>query len=736
VKTSDQKCVSRVPAVVIRAAAWTAAVGLCTASGRANLTIVPTWDSTITSDPNAAAIEASINSAIAVYSADFTDNVTETITFKEMSSGLGESEWYYYTQSYSGYLSALNSHKTTATDTAVLAHLPSGSANPVNSSTSINLQDPLARALGFSAPTPGGATDGTVLLNTSIMNLSAPFTQNSGRYSLFSTVSHEIDECLGIASALSGLSNGAAAPTGAIFPEDLFRYDSSGNRSFNTTATTAAYFSVDGTTDLARYNQEQGGDFNDWYSYFGGVTPQVQDAYATPGKSPTLGVELTVLDALGYTPAVTTPASLTWDPSPTAGLQDGPGVWNTSAAVFSNGTTNFAWTNGTSLNATFGVGSGAAGTVTLGTNISAQTITFNAAGSGNYTIAGGGFTLSMPASATITANAAATISAPISAAGTLTKNGISTLTLSGNTTTGGTFTVAAGTLSLTGGTLTTPSLLVQSGAAFNLSTGTLAATSPLSVSAGGVAIFANHSSAGIQTRTLAAVTLSGNADLYVQPAAVHANRQSIITAGLTLGGSAAAWQSLIDLANNDLDIQAGSLSAATSQVAQGYAFGQWNAAAGIVSSTAAGDPSHLTALGVIQNNQSGSPLFTAANPFDNATPGVSDILIKYTYYGDANLDGKIDGSDYSLLDAGYASHGARTGWYNGDFNYDGAIDGSDYTLIDNAFNNQTLNLSTAAIVAASTAQPAAVPEPASAGLLAVAAVGLAARRRRNFDTLR
>jgi hypothetical protein len=62
------------------------------------------------------------------------------------------------------------------------------------------------------------------------------------------------------------------------------------------------------------------------------------------------------------------------------------------------------------------------------------------------------------------------------------------------------------------------------------------------------------------------------------------------------------------------------------------------------------------------------------------------VLVKYTYYGDANLDGKVDGSDYSRIDNAALNH--LTGWSNGDFNYDGVIDGSDYTLIDNAFNRQ------------------------------------------------
>ena len=30
---------------------------------------------------------------------------------------------------------------------------------------------------------------------------------------------------------------------------------------------------------------------------------------------------------------------------------------------------------------------------------------------------------------------------------------------------------------------------------------------------------------------------------------------------------------------------------------------------------------------------------------------MNDVLVKYTYYGDANLDGKVDGSDYSRIDS-------------------------------------------------------------------------------------
>jgi fibronectin-binding autotransporter adhesin len=213
----------------------------------------------------------------------------------------------------------------------------------------------------------------------------------------------------------------------------------------------------------------------------------------------------------------------------------------------------------------------------------------------------------------------------------------------------------------------------------------------------------------------------------------HNSSASLSVIGqLTLAGSPGAWTGLFDLGNSDLDIQSGNLATVTNQVAQAYNLAggaKWNGG-GITSTAAENDTTHLTALGVIQNDQGGSPVYTSANTFDGTAPGAGDILVKYTYFGDANLDGKVDGSDYSLIDAGYASHGALTGWYNGDFNYDGVVDGSDYALIDNAFNNQTGNLSTPATAATPTAQVAVVPEP-SCLILPALATFLAGPRRRN-----
>lgn len=272
----------------------------------AGFVITPTFDSSITNDPNAARIEATINQAIQTYEARFTDDVNVTIDFKEMATGLGQSNWYYRNVTYSQYRNALAADQTTSADATALAHTPGGSTNPVNGGTSVSVNLANLRALGITANPPVGAFDGTVSLNTSITNLDRTAIDPS-KYDLLAVTEHEIDEVLGLGSTLDN-----SGPTN-IRPEDLFRYDQFGSRSFTTDTTVQSYFSIDGgNTLLARFNQASTGDNGDWYST-GPHTPQVQDAFSTAGATPNLGVELTALDVIGYNlapAAVPEPSSL------------------------------------------------------------------------------------------------------------------------------------------------------------------------------------------------------------------------------------------------------------------------------------------------------------------------------------------------------------------------------------------------------------------------------------------
>ena len=265
-----------------------ATVSITVAAG-AGLIITPVWDSTITGDPNSATIMNTINQAILAYETRFSDPVDVTITFQEMGSGLGMSSTYGSTIAYTSYYNALTADSKTSNDAVALAHTPGGPNNPVDGTTSIRVTTANQRALGFNTSPPPGQSDSTISLNVSLMNLDRQ-TIDPNKYDLMAVVSHEIDEALGTGSGV-GQAN--------IEPVDLFRYTAGGLRT-HTTSGDDAWFSINGgTTDLARYNQNASGDYGDWWST-GPHTPQVQDAFATQAATPNLGVELTVLDVVGF----------------------------------------------------------------------------------------------------------------------------------------------------------------------------------------------------------------------------------------------------------------------------------------------------------------------------------------------------------------------------------------------------------------------------------------------------
>jgi hypothetical protein len=155
------------------------------------------------------------------------------------------------------------------------------------------------------------------------------------------------------------------------------------------------------------------------------------------------------------------------------------------------------------------------------------------------------------------------------------------------------------------------------------------------------------------------------------------------TRALLILGTATTWAGQLNLQSNDMLIHGGTSAYNTvnGMVTSGYNKGAWTGT-GIISSTAAASSTHLTTLGTVLN--------TAGISFDGVSAGTTDVLVKYTYYGDANVGGNVVSSDYTRIDFGYLNH--LTGWNNGDFNDDGLINGSDYTLIDNAFNTQGASL--------------------------------------------
>lgn len=170
-------------------------------------------------------------------------------------------------------------------------------------------------------------------------------------------------------------------------------------------------------------------------------------------------------------------APFTWDASGGGPLDDGPGNWDpTGGTNWFNGSTYGAWGNTTADTATFGVASGAAGTVTV-SNVNANAIAFSAPGSGSYTLSGGTITLG-GTTPTITANVAGTISSSLAGTAGLRKMGSGTLILSGNNSFSGTTTWSgtAGELVLGSDTALGTSTISIGGSGTLSSTGALGAT--------------------------------------------------------------------------------------------------------------------------------------------------------------------------------------------------------------------------------------------------------------------
>jgi hypothetical protein len=282
-------------------------IAVCSLGASAyGLTIIPTFDSSITSDPKSAAMQAAINAAIQVLQSNLVDNVTVNITFKsDESVGLGESSTFGGDYSYASFLAALQSHAASATDTNALSTLPNNATDPVIGGTQIHLTTAQARVLGLGSST---GTDSTIKLKMSLMNFTRP-PADSSKYDLQQVTEHEVDEVLGISSGLPDTSE--------VWPVDLFRYTTNLARTFTTDGDNA-YFSPDGINLLARYNMDPGGDYGDFWSVnypenwspTTGVTlyyPQVQDAFSGPNVAIDIGVaELTTLDVVGWTLATTT----------------------------------------------------------------------------------------------------------------------------------------------------------------------------------------------------------------------------------------------------------------------------------------------------------------------------------------------------------------------------------------------------------------------------------------------
>lgn len=100
--------------------------------------------------------------------------------------------------------------------------------------------------------------------------------------------------------------------------------------------------------------------------------------------------------------------------------------------------------------------------------------------------------------------------------------------------------------------------------------------------------------------------------------------------------------------------------------------------------------------------------------------GNATTTVQFAVAGDANLDGKVNTIDFNDLAGNF---GTGQFWTQGDFNYNGTIDSTDFDILVANYGKS--------LPAGSPGLGSVVPEPASAALLAIGAMSLLGRRRRD-----
>ncbi len=238
-------------------------------------------------------------------------------------------------------------------------------------------------------------------------------------------------------------------------------------------------------------------------------------------------------------------------------------------------------------------------------------------------------------------------------------------------------------------------------------------------------------SSGSSTSSLIKFGVLTTAVIFLGSPLVFAN--TLTTNTLTI-----APTGILDLKTNNLIVKTGIAGAPTGGMYNGISGyvqrglyngpnGFWDGP-GINSSAAAIDATQSKAVGILDNAAAG---YTSWPPLDPHPLTGAEILVKYTYFGDADLDGAITAADYQLIDSSVGQN--AFGWISGDFDYDGiGATVADYQLIDAGFSaykasgGQVLSLAPSGSV---DGVGAAVPEPGALGLIGMGLLALVRRNR-------
>jgi autotransporter-associated beta strand protein len=390
--------------------------------------------------------------------------------------------------------------------------------------------------------------------------------------------------------------------------------------------------------------------------------------------------------------------------------------------------------------------------------LSATTSTGNSnpLGAANISLAGGELLLNHAgagSNGTITAFANNNITLRGYANGNLatapTHDGTITLDNAGSANTGNTITLGSLTFDATG-TSATQTLAIQNAAGANYKAqfnglATLNGTATITTGTNPADVILNNKitgpgnliKAGNNTLTLSGVssnytgattvnagTLIFNATHQIASLTVNTTSHAVVSSGgnkfLQAGTLAINGTGALDLTDEDAILTNTPIGTVQTYIQSAYNNGPWTGT-GLTSTSAQSTAAsaHKTALGfatassINASSFDGQPLTTG-----------STVLIRYTYSGDANLDGLVNLLDLNALATNFGTPSST--WSQGDFNYDGTVNVMDFNLLASNFGNV---LAAPPVSSLPLALGALVPEPASA--LFIALPLLMMRRRKS-----
>jgi hypothetical protein len=197
--------------------------------------------------------------------------------------------------------------------------------------------------------------------------------------------------------------------------------------------------------------------------------------------------------------------------------------------------------------------------------------------------------------------------------------------------------------------------------------------------------------------SLGALSLAAGASAAIAPTST-ASPTTLVLNSISIGATAT-----LDLSNNAMLINYGAgtdpIASIAGWIKSGYNGGAWNGN-GIFSSTAHTHGNY--ALGYADS----------VDPHNPANLPSGQIKVIYTLFGDANLDGEVNGIDFALM----AAHFGKTisGWDAGDFNYDGEVNGIDFAILAQNFGHTAVLAAVAQVPAPAVAPVAAAVVPVTA----------------------